>query len=158
MCFTADSGVQQITFARTRSDAVVKTLDAEHLDEHKARRAEHKSVSEVYACRDVLIRFIGAETTRYTNPLKRKFRAKRMAAEGVTCSSCLSARRNSRSIQSMAPRQRQHPNDPMSKCRTSISLPTKFYFYKIFPKMSRKINSWFCFLSCVILRLTSILN
>jgi len=53
----------QISFARTRSDAVVKTLDSEHLDEHKARRVEHK------------------KATRYTNPLKRKFRAKRMAAE-----------------------------------------------------------------------------
>ena len=34
---------QQISFARSRSDAVVMKLDAEHLDEHKARRAAHKS-------------------------------------------------------------------------------------------------------------------
>jgi RNA recognition motif-containing protein len=61
--FPLYSKPMQISFARTRSDAVVKSLDAENLDEHKAQRAEHK------------------KTTRYTNPLKRKFRAKRMAAE-----------------------------------------------------------------------------
>jgi RNA recognition motif-containing protein len=61
--FPLYSKPMQISFARSRSDAVVKKLDAETLDEHKARRAEHKKV------------------TRYTNPLKRKFRAKRMAAE-----------------------------------------------------------------------------
>lgn len=33
---------QQISFARTRSDAVVKHLDAENLEAHKAERAEHK--------------------------------------------------------------------------------------------------------------------
>ncbi|KIM49511.1 hypothetical protein M413DRAFT_438695 [Hebeloma cylindrosporum] len=53
----------QISFARTRSDAVVKKLDANQFDQHKARREEHK------------------KTTRYTNPLKSKFRAKRLAAE-----------------------------------------------------------------------------
>lgn len=36
---------QQISFARTRSDAVVKKLDAEHFDEHKEKRLEHKSTS-----------------------------------------------------------------------------------------------------------------
>lgn len=35
--------LQQISFARSRSDAVVKSLDADHLDEHKAKRAEDKS-------------------------------------------------------------------------------------------------------------------
>ncbi|KIM82314.1 hypothetical protein PILCRDRAFT_475666 [Piloderma croceum F 1598] len=61
--FPLYSKPMQISFARTRSDAVVKSLDAESLEEHKSRRAEHK------------------KTTRYTNPLKQKFRAKRMAAE-----------------------------------------------------------------------------
>jgi len=53
----------QISFARSRSDAVVKKLDAEHFDEHKAQRDEHK------------------KNTRYTNPLKQKLRAKRMATD-----------------------------------------------------------------------------
>ncbi len=34
---------QQISFARTRADAVVKKLDEEHFEEHKAQRTEHKS-------------------------------------------------------------------------------------------------------------------
>ncbi|KAJ8508633.1 hypothetical protein ONZ45_g9115 [Pleurotus djamor] len=53
----------QISFARTRSDAVVKKLDPEQYDVHKAQRDEHK------------------KQTRYSNPLKQKFRAKRQAAE-----------------------------------------------------------------------------
>jgi len=61
--FPLYSKPMQISFARTRSDAVVKKLDGNHFDEHKARRSEHK------------------KTTRYSNPLKQKFRAKRMAAE-----------------------------------------------------------------------------
>ncbi|CAL1694890.1 unnamed protein product [Somion occarium] len=55
--------VKQISFARSRSDAVVKKLDPTTYDTHKARRLEHK------------------KATRYTNPLKAKFRAKRLAAE-----------------------------------------------------------------------------
>lgn len=54
--------------------------DPEHLEEHKQRRLEHKSASQCP--------FFGripdsgfAENTRYTNPLKSKFRAKRLAAE-----------------------------------------------------------------------------
>ncbi|KAN0100117.1 hypothetical protein V8E55_000101 [Tylopilus felleus] len=61
--FPLYSKPMQISFARTRSDAVVKRMDTENFEAHKARRAEHK------------------RTTRYTNPLKQKFRAKRMAAE-----------------------------------------------------------------------------
>jgi len=61
--FPLYSKPMQISFARTRSDAVVKRLDGESFDQHKARRAEHK------------------KNTRYSNPLKQKFRAKRMAAE-----------------------------------------------------------------------------
>lgn len=34
--------LKQISFARTRSDAVVKKLDQERFDEHKAQRDEHK--------------------------------------------------------------------------------------------------------------------
>jgi len=61
--FPLYSKPMQISFAKTRSDAVVKKLDGEHFDEHKTKRVEHK------------------KATRYTNPLKRKFKAKRMAAE-----------------------------------------------------------------------------
>jgi RNA recognition motif-containing protein len=35
--------LQQISFARTRSDAVVKKLDSEHYDEHLKTRKEQKS-------------------------------------------------------------------------------------------------------------------
>ncbi|EKM84383.1 hypothetical protein AGABI1DRAFT_110905 [Agaricus bisporus var. burnettii JB137-S8] len=61
--FPLYSKPMQITFAKTRSDAVVKKLDAESYDQHKQRRDEHK------------------KATRYTNPIKSKFRLKRMAAE-----------------------------------------------------------------------------
>jgi len=61
--FPLYSKPMQISFARTRSDAVVKKLDGENFDAHKAQREDHK------------------KKTRYTNPLKQKFRAKRMAAE-----------------------------------------------------------------------------
>ncbi|KAI9513088.1 hypothetical protein F5148DRAFT_1158633 [Russula earlei] len=61
--FPLYSKPMQISFARTRSDAVVKRLDAEHYEEHRQRRLQHK------------------KATRYTNPLKQKFRAQRLAAE-----------------------------------------------------------------------------
>ncbi|KAF8219679.1 RNA-binding domain-containing protein [Tricholoma matsutake] len=61
--FPLYSKPMQISFARTRSDAVVKKIDAHNYDAHKARRDEHK------------------KKTRYSNPLKQKFRAKRTAAE-----------------------------------------------------------------------------
>ncbi|KAF5366257.1 hypothetical protein D9758_005680 [Tetrapyrgos nigripes] len=61
--FPLYSKPMQISFAKTRSDAVVKKLDEEHFDEHKAKRAEDK------------------KKTRYTNPLKQKFKAKRIASE-----------------------------------------------------------------------------
>ncbi|KAG6899687.1 hypothetical protein C0993_007948, partial [Termitomyces sp. T159_Od127] len=60
---TESKTLQQISFARTRSDAVVKKLDADNYESHKTRRDEHK------------------KQTRYSNPLKQKFRAKRMASE-----------------------------------------------------------------------------
>jgi len=60
--FPLYSKPMQISFARTRSDAVVKRLDDEQFDDHKATRLEHK------------------KRTRYTNPLKQKFRAKRLFA------------------------------------------------------------------------------
>lgn len=53
----------QISFAKTRSDAVVKKKDPNAWDEHKATRDAHK------------------KATRYTNPVKAKFRAKRLAAD-----------------------------------------------------------------------------
>jgi len=61
--FPLYSKPMQISFARTRSDAVVKKVDGESYDVHKANRDEHK------------------KKTRYTNPLKQKLRAKRTAAE-----------------------------------------------------------------------------
>jgi len=61
--FPLYSKPMQISFARSRSDAVVKKLDGNNYEAHKARRLEHK------------------KQTRYTNPLKRKFRQRRLAAE-----------------------------------------------------------------------------
>ncbi|KAJ3574354.1 hypothetical protein NP233_g1820 [Leucocoprinus birnbaumii] len=61
--FPLYSKPMQISFAKTRSDAVVKKLDADAYDEHKKRRDDHK------------------KDTRYTNPIKSKFRLKRLAAE-----------------------------------------------------------------------------
>lgn len=61
--FPLYSKPMQISFAKTRSDAVVKKLDADHFDEHKQQREDHK------------------KATRYTNPIKSKFRLKRLAAE-----------------------------------------------------------------------------
>ena len=75
------SHLQQISFARTRSDAVVKRLDAEHYEEHRQRRIEHKSAYFTRVSRHALTLRIYPETTRYTNPLKQKFRAQRLAAE-----------------------------------------------------------------------------
>ncbi|KAF9443560.1 RNA-binding domain-containing protein [Macrolepiota fuliginosa MF-IS2] len=61
--FPLYSKPMQISFAKTRSDAVVKKLDSERFDEHKKHREDNK------------------KETRYTNPIKSKFRLKRMAAE-----------------------------------------------------------------------------
>ncbi|KIL71203.1 hypothetical protein M378DRAFT_182784 [Amanita muscaria Koide BX008] len=58
--FPLYSKPMQISFARKRSDAVVKKLDPSQYDGHKEARDEHK------------------KRTRYTNPLKQKFKAKRM--------------------------------------------------------------------------------
>ncbi|KAF9533554.1 hypothetical protein CPB83DRAFT_866994 [Crepidotus variabilis] len=53
----------QVSYARTRSDAVVKRLDPNNFDQHKTKREERK------------------KRTRYTNPVKAKYKAKRLAAE-----------------------------------------------------------------------------
>ena len=62
---------------------MVKKLDPSTLETHKARRLQHKSVSSSLntVCVTPLIVTLRAEDTRYTNPLKRKFKAKRLAAE-----------------------------------------------------------------------------
>lgn len=59
--FPLYSKPMQISFARTRSDAIVKKLDPGYWERHKAAREEHK------------------RNTRYTNPLKQKSKMKRMA-------------------------------------------------------------------------------
>jgi U2 small nuclear ribonucleoprotein B'' len=59
----------------------VKKIDTENFDAHKARRDEHKSPLRTSILRNVSQTFFPSETTRYSNPLKEKFRAKRMAAE-----------------------------------------------------------------------------
>lgn len=61
--FPLYSKPMQISFAKTRSDAVVRRLDAANYEHHKKVRDEHK------------------KETRYSNPLKRKFREKRMASD-----------------------------------------------------------------------------
>ena len=75
---------KQISFARTRSDAVVKRLDGNMFDEHKSKREERKSAPSLHQtvveCSQST--FTLPESTRYTNPLKSKYRTKRLAAEG----------------------------------------------------------------------------
>ncbi|KAG2342012.1 RNA-binding domain-containing protein [Suillus weaverae] len=73
--FPLYSKPMQITFARTRSDAVVKRLDITNLEQHTSKRAEQK------------------RRTRYSNPLKQKFKAKRMAAEIDGAAAAPAARR-----------------------------------------------------------------
>jgi len=74
---------KQISFAKSRSDTVVKKLDPSALDTHKARRLQHKSMSSVLntVCVEPFTLVFCTEDTRYTNPLKQKFKAKRLAAE-----------------------------------------------------------------------------
>ncbi|KAI6154140.1 hypothetical protein BKA82DRAFT_4098033 [Pisolithus tinctorius] len=71
--FPLYSKPMQISFARTRSDAVVKRLAPQNLEVHKSRRSEHKKL------------------TRYTNPLKQKLRSKRLAAAGLAGVSAIPA-------------------------------------------------------------------
>ncbi|KAL0952054.1 hypothetical protein HGRIS_008692 [Hohenbuehelia grisea] len=80
--FPLYSKPMQISFARTRSDAVVKKLDAENFDAHKTRRADHKRAcrQRLSSCICTYLYFRSGQT-RYTNPLKQKFRAKKLAAE-----------------------------------------------------------------------------
>lgn len=61
--FPLYSKPMQISFAKSRSDAVVQKLDSERFDELKKQREDNK------------------KATRYTNPIKSKFRLKRLAAE-----------------------------------------------------------------------------
>ena len=74
---------QQISFAKSRSDAVLNKLDPSALDTHKARRLQHKSAPSLpnTFCMAGISWLFCAEDTRYTNPLKQKFKAKRLAAE-----------------------------------------------------------------------------
>ena len=71
-----------MSFARTRSDAVVKRLDAENYEEHRQRRLQHKSV---YLCMYPIILtriyFFCSEATRYANRLEQKSRAHGSANE-----------------------------------------------------------------------------
>ncbi|KAF8323215.1 RNA-binding domain-containing protein [Clavulina sp. PMI_390] len=53
----------QVSFAKTRSDAVVKKVDGESFDEHKSARLEHK------------------KKQRWDNPHKKKARAKHNASQ-----------------------------------------------------------------------------
>jgi hypothetical protein len=143
--------MQQISFARTRSDAVVKRLDAEHYEEHRQRRLQHKSV--YLRCRPIVFMLTRIpplcypEATRYTNPLKRKFRAQRLAAEsGHTTSFCDLRCTHCHSFfflkpQRTAPRS-LHPEEPRSRCPTNICRRTKFYSYRICPRVSAKTNLW----------------
>ena len=73
---------KQISFARTRSDAVVKRLDGNMFDDHKSKREERKSAPSFVEYRQSTYT-LTTESTRYTNPLKSKFRAKRLAAESL---------------------------------------------------------------------------
>lgn len=64
---------------------MVRRVDANNYDEHKAKRDEHKSAfSNEYISTMLSILIYGlVEKTRYTNPIKQKFKQKRAAAEGL---------------------------------------------------------------------------
>jgi len=61
--FPLYSKPMQISFAKTRSDAVVKRYSPNNFDDHKKQREDRKN------------------QTRYTNPVKAKYRARKLAAE-----------------------------------------------------------------------------
>jgi U2 small nuclear ribonucleoprotein B'' len=60
---------------------VVKAIDVSNFEAHKAQRDDHKSRSQNYLFHTDFPYLVCPEKTRYTNPLKQKFRAKRIAAE-----------------------------------------------------------------------------
>ena len=63
----------------------MKRLDADRYEEHKQRRLQHKSVCLSSSPVPLTHNHhpFHLEATRYTNPLKQKFRAKRLATESV---------------------------------------------------------------------------
>lgn len=64
----------------------MKKLDEDNFDSHKEKRLEHKSAFlYLYSRKEEDTNMRIAEATRYTNPIKKKYRQKRLAAES-TCS------------------------------------------------------------------------
>ena len=61
----------------------MKRLDSASFDGHKAARDENKSVS-IQSSPPIFKADLVTEKTRYTNPVKSKFRAKRLAAESTS--------------------------------------------------------------------------
>lgn len=70
---------QQISFARTPSDAVVNALNPNVFDDHHKERLVRKSKSWRRLVLATNVAFI-AEKSRQDNPLKRKLRLKRLEA------------------------------------------------------------------------------
>lgn len=61
----------------------MKKIATDTFDEHKTKRLAHKSIHALNYLRcGYVIYFTPIEATRYDNPLKRKFKTKRLAAEG----------------------------------------------------------------------------
>jgi hypothetical protein len=141
---------QQISFARTRSDAVVKRLDKELFEEHKAKRLQRKS-SYISFPRYLLAERL-SEETRYTNPIKRRFRAKRLTAESASLRNInLVLNKFTYRLQWTVLLQRPPPGGPMYKCQMNICHPTKFSSSRTCQKALPKINSWLSFLSSSLL-------
>ena len=62
----------------------MKKLDASNFDAHKQRRLDHKSALLYLSVLTPAESDSCTEATRYTNPIKRKYRQKRLAADGTS--------------------------------------------------------------------------
>lgn len=76
--------LQQLSFAKTKSDVIVRREEGEEgLESHKKRRLEHKSQYRRFAkflTGQVSLTVVSTEETRKNNPLRQKMQAKLKAA------------------------------------------------------------------------------
>lgn len=130
----------------------MKRLDAEHYEEHRQRRLQHKSVYLRLLCRLTHHIHVGLNPSLCYS---RSYPLYQSPKTEVPCSA--SGRREWAhsycnlllcSLQTFfwkpqrtAPRSLL-PDDPRSRCLTSICRRTKFYSYRICPRVLAKTNLW----------------
>ena len=132
---------QQISFARTRSDAVVKKLDADNLEAHKQRRLEHKSVYSFRVCSPCLTECRGHtvhESHQAEIPPEASGSGEYVFL--LSCPSTLCSSWLQWTVQVQCPQQ----NGQTSRCRTSTCRRTRFSSSKTCPRTSARISSWPC--------------